>query len=106
MSATLAGMRWQLLQALRALSLGAVLVVQVDPESLEKRVVVFEDQFLPQLVGSALLRHEWIEPIGPHWMANANFYRLSPTGMQALEAGSRWWRSLPIRHRLLIRLIE
>jgi hypothetical protein len=100
------GIRWQLLRALRALSLGAVLVVQADPELPEKRVVVFEEQFLPQLVGGALLQRDWVRPSRPHWIANSMFYQLSPTGLEALESGLNWWKSLPIHRRLLLRLIE
>ena len=99
-------MRWQLLCALRALALGAVLIVQVDAGLLERHIVFFDGQLLPQLVGRVLLQREWIQPCHKHWMADSMFYWLSPVGVQALEAGLRWWRSLPIYRRLLLRLIE
>lgn len=104
--APLAGMRWQLLGALRSLSVGAVLIVQADPATAEPEVVVFEGQPQPQLIGRVLLTHRWIEPNRAHWMAHSSFYRLSPLGMEALEAGLHWWRSLPFRRRLLLRLME
>jgi hypothetical protein len=99
-------MRWQLLCALRALSLGAVLIIQADPELVEKQIVVFEGQLVPQLVGMALLERAWIRPSRAHWMANSMFYWLSPSGIQALDAGLRWWKALPLHRRLLLRLIE
>jgi hypothetical protein len=104
--AALAGRRWQLLSALRSLSLGAILIVQVDPGTAERRVAIFEGQFLPLLVGSALLARDWIQPCRPHWMENAMIYGLSPLGTEALEAGLRWWNSLPLHRRLILRLTE
>jgi hypothetical protein len=104
--AALAGMRWQLLRALRSLSLGAILIVRVDPLTAERQVVLFEGQLAPQLVGHALLTRQWVQPNRPHWVANSMFYRLSPLGTQALEAGLRWWKSQPIHRRLILRLIE
>ncbi len=104
--AALAGARWQVLCALRSLSIGAILLVQVDPGTRERRVVAFEGQLFPQLAGMALLTREWVQPRGPHWMANVMFYGLSPLGAQALETGLRWWRSLPLRRRLILRLTE
>lgn len=102
----LAGLRWQLLCALRSLAKGAALVVHVDPRTRERQVVVFEGQLLPQLMGAALLAHEWAQPVQPHWLSDSMLYGLSPLGADALAEGLRWWRSLPLGRRLFLRLTE
>jgi hypothetical protein len=103
---TEAGCRWQLLCALRGLAKGAAFIVQANPRTRERRVVIFEGQSYPQLVGSILLEREWVQPVRPHWMADSMFYGLSPLGAEALAEGGRWWRSLPLRRRLILRLTE
>ena len=100
------GLRWQLLCALRGLARGAAFVVQADPKTKTKRVVIFEGQRFPHVVGAILLAREWVCPVRPHWMPDSSFYGLSPLGAEALAEGWRWWRSLPLHRRLLLRLTE
>lgn len=105
-TSALAGLRWQALRALRDIASGSALIVQTDPDTRERRPVIFEGQPLPQLIGSVLLRHGWVQPKRSHWMANSSFYELSPCGAAVLEAGLRWWDGQPWLQRLLLRAIE
>ncbi len=73
---------------------------------MQQRVVIFEGQSFPQIVGPTLLMRHWVQPIYPHWMADSMFYWLSPAGAQALATGLRWWKSLPLHRRLILRLTE
>ncbi len=102
----LVGIRWQILHALRDVAAGTALIVQVDPQTARPNVVIFDGQPLPQLAGSVLLGRQWVQPERLHWMANSTYYGLSPSGVEALNAGLRWWRSLPYLRRLLLRLSE
>ncbi len=102
----LVGMRWQILRALRDVAAGTALIVQIDPQTAKRNVVIFDGQPLPQLAGAVLLGRQWVQPERLHWMPNSTYYGLSPAGIEALNAGLRWWRSLPYRRRLLLRLAE
>ncbi|HEX8961924.1 MAG TPA: hypothetical protein VF801_02885 [Rhodocyclaceae bacterium] len=95
-----------MLHALIGLAAGDVLIVAVDPQTRERKAIIFEGQPLPQLMGSLLLRREWIQPRCAHWMPNSSFYELSPYGRAALDAGVRWWRNQPLLRRLVLRLTE